>query len=456
MMRFWPRLLLAVVMVLEGLANLKAAEGIVLPSSGESCTSLASDSESSAWRCPGPGGYNLVYNDSVMHAGLTLAPAQEAEHLAGVEWAPAARGIGSRIEWRIAGGKPFAAIIGRWRRADEDTNNAAAIEELLIVKVTETGSCAVATVGALTSDAIVAAREIADLRAPTFRCGSHQPALDVNSSNSTVGHLDLRFGEHETLEHNGSLVELSHSPSGVIEIRYLQPRRSLKVQPGTLLFRGHEHAGKVSGSAFLFKEGCAPAAYEVSGRRTDGVLVLEGPAPRRDPRSCAVMTLATSKQSQLVFDHEPLSAMAESSKERLAMARCGQCMSATVNVIDGIGTDHAHVTAAVTSDDLRNYCENSNIDPDRVAACLKDFAGDQGKVQEASANCKDLTIRPSSGGEYRFYRIGTDYGGPAPNWTDLATGKVECEARSCNSAAATAQFTMLCPQAIPGWTGRHY
>ncbi|WP_027519119.1 hypothetical protein [Bradyrhizobium sp. WSM1417] len=458
MTRLWLRPLLVGIMVNLDMTGLKAAEAIVLPSSGDSCKSLATGSEFNAWRCPGPAGYSLVYNDSVMHAELTLAAGLggKPSDREGVEWDPAALGIGSRIEWRMTDGKPFAAIVGRWRRAEEDTSNAAVIEELLVVKVTENGGCAVATVGALTYDAADAAREIADLRARTFRCGIDQLALDVNAGNSTVNHLDFRFGEHETLEHNGSLVKLSHSPSGEIEIRYLQPRRSLRVEPGTVLFRGHERAGKISGSAFLFKEGCAPAEYAVSGRRTDGVLVLEGVAPRREPRSCAAMMSAPSKSSRLVFTHEPLNEAMEVSQERLGMAQCGQCMSATVTAMQGVGTEHAHVTAAFTSEDRRDYCENWNVEPDRIATCLKDNAGDRGKVQEASANCKDLTVRPSSGGEYRFSRLGTDYGGPAPNWTDLATGKVECGARSCNSATATAQFTMLCPQAIPGWTGRRF
>ena len=202
----------------------------------------------------------------------------------------------------MANGKPFAAIIGRWRRLEEEALSSSTIEELLVVKVTANGGCEVATVGALSPGALVAAREIADTRAGSFRCGIDKPALNGNAANGSVRLLDDHFGEHETLEHNGSLVELSHFPSGAVEIRYRQPKPSLKVEVGTLLSRGQERAGQITGSAFLFKAGCKPAEYNVTGRRTDGVLVLEGNAPRREPGSCAASAASNvPKPSRLAF-----------------------------------------------------------------------------------------------------------------------------------------------------------
>jgi hypothetical protein len=138
------------------------------------------------------------------------------------------------------------------------------------------------------------------------------------------------------------------------------------------------------------------------------------------------------------------------------MAQCGQCVSATVKAIEGVGTEHARATAEVTTDDIRAYCGNLASGSDQLASCIKDNATEIGKVQEAKANCSDLTVKPSSGGEYKFSRMGVDYGSSAPTWINLANGKVECGARSCNSATATAHFKLLCPQAIAGWTGRHY
>jgi hypothetical protein len=53
--------------------------------------------------------------------------------------------------------------------------------------------------------------------------------------------------------------------------------------------------------------------------------------------------------------------------------------------------------------------ENWSPGADRLAACLKDSSADVGEVQETSANCKDLTVRSSSGGEYKIFRMGADY-----------------------------------------------
>ena len=458
MMRFSTRLLLLVgLMTISGPAALMAAESIITPTAGPACKWSASDSEVSIWHCPGPAGYVLEVSDVVTRVRLSLhAQGEKPSDIAGVEWSPASLAIGSRIEWRMANGKPFAAIVGRWRSREEDPMQSSAIEELLVVKVTANGGCAVGTVGALSTGALATARDIADNRAASFRCGTDNPSLGASAANGGVRLLDGHFGSLETLEHNKSLVELSHSPSGEVEIRYREPKASLKVAAGTLLFRGQERAGEVTGSAYLFKSGCEAAEYRVTGRRTDGILVLEGNEPRRDPRSCAVLPASkTPKPSRLEFLHEPVvEAAAAPQDERAVMAQCGKCMSATIKTIEGVGTDHARVTAEVTSEDVRDYCENWYAGSDRVPACIKENSGELGKMQEANANCADLIVRPSSGGEYKFLSMGTDSFGSAPTWTDLASGKVECEAQSCNSGTATAHFKMLCPQALAGRTAR--
>ena len=43
-------------------------------------------------------------------------------------------------------------------------------------------------------------------------------------------------------------------------------------------------------------------------------------------------------------------------------------MSATVKVIEGVGTERARVTAEVTTEDVRDYCENWYPGADRLAA----------------------------------------------------------------------------------------
>ena len=82
--------------------------------------------------------YSVSYDDSVMHAALSVyVPGYgKRSDTTAMEWAPAASGIGSRIEWRMANGQPFAAIVGRWRRLEDKTLSSSTIEELLVVKIT--------------------------------------------------------------------------------------------------------------------------------------------------------------------------------------------------------------------------------------------------------------------------------------------------------------------------------
>ena len=62
------------------------------------------------------------------------------------------------MEWRLQDGKPVAAIVGRWRLADEQNgSNDFAVEGLLIIKVTPTSACAVAIIGGLLSRAMATA-----------------------------------------------------------------------------------------------------------------------------------------------------------------------------------------------------------------------------------------------------------------------------------------------------------
>jgi hypothetical protein len=111
-------------------------------------------------------------------------------------------------------------------------------------------------------------------------------------------HVDSAF-------HNGSQVLVSEWKDGAIEITYDVPRAGLPVAQGTLLFKGTRSGAWYSGTAYIFKAGCSPAPYAVSGlkdQKKDKV-VLTGVAPHRDPRSCEVNGgAANSQQSKLVFD----------------------------------------------------------------------------------------------------------------------------------------------------------
>lgn len=108
--------------------------------------------------------------------------------------------------------------------------------------------------------------------------------------------------EGATYFHNGSQV-LVDERAGVI--RYDVPKASIRsaVSKGTVLFRGTFAAsGAVTGTAYVFKAGCEPAPYAVSGQSKGSVITLKGNAPRRDPNSCAVTgTTASGAHTVLTF-----------------------------------------------------------------------------------------------------------------------------------------------------------
>jgi hypothetical protein len=336
--------------------------------------------EESEWRCAGPSGFSLKYFDSTTQGGIIIGFHDKDLPSDGLTWAPAKSGIGSRVEWRLQEGMPIAAIVGRWRLADEQNwSNDSAVEELLIIKITPTSACAIATIGGLSPQAMVDARELAG-RATRFRCKIDQPLTNTNLVSDAVKTLDSRFSPLESLEHNGSIVELERSPVGAIEIRYSEPRPTLAIEPGTLLFRGVEHDGQVKGEAFVFKAGCPPAGYEVSGRRENGLLFLEGAAPRRSTGCSLVGLSKSSKHSRLAFEHEPvLSAATVPEADSLPIERgyyvrsdspCDQASNATITLYNGISFGTAHLECrepaiqklADGSHQITEQCRDTQVD----------------------------------------------------------------------------------------------
>jgi hypothetical protein len=399
----------------------------------------------------------MEYIDVTTRAGLafgwgkrTLKPADPDD----LGWSPNGSGLSSRIEWRVTNGRPFAAIIGRWRQTDL-SNSSLIFEELVVIKLSEGEACKVAVLGALAPDAMRSARSIADERAPAFRCGVDR-SIDASAlSNALLTLWDYQFGSRETFNHNGSIVELVTTAGGAIEIRYTEPRKELKINPGTVLFRGTARNGKLTGEAFLFRPDCAPAGYPVAGERKDGMIVLEGRAPQRPPRSCQVIA-GSAEPSRLAFEHEPVLQAARSVPQQTVpdrIADCSRCIAATTRSVEGGDTEDARIVAQISEEDIKDYCENEAFSENVAAQCVKEHAGEIGKYLRSTANCTSLTIGPSAGGRFRFYKMGEDYGGAAPVWINLEKNEIECGARACAGPSASAQFAFMCPSAIPGWKG---
>lgn len=443
-----------VLLGLSALQPCQAADGVVLPTRGGSCETVSADAEFAAWSCPGPAGYRLNYSDSVMSAGVSFSYRHRELASDSLQWPTASTGIGSQIEWRLHDGQPIAAIAARWRRAEAGESEAT-FQELLVIKISPTAVCQVGAVGAFGRDALASARAMADGRAAEFKCGKDRPIMTTSAADGSPKLLDKQLLDGELFDHNGSLVELTRSGDGV-EIRYKAPRKGLDLTPGALLFRGELRNGVVRGEAFVFKTGCTPAGYAVSGRRSDGTLMLQGAAPRRAKSGCAIIgQSANSPNAYLSFTPEPVFA-AEGQRDAatITIAECSRCPSAAVTSIAGVGTATARLKARITPRNIAQFCEGEAVDPAAQASCVRDTAQEIDRTLTVEANCAALTIKPSVGGEFRFFKIGEDYGGRAPTWTNLATGEVECGARSCRAPSFTTQFSVLCPGAIPGWHGR--
>jgi hypothetical protein len=100
--------------------------------------------------------------------------------------------------------------------------------------------------------------------------------------------------------HNGSEVAVTQDFNGAVgktQIAYSKPRAGLSAMPGTLLFSGTYDSKRnwYRGNAFVFKKGCDPIAYAVTGTQTGAGIALVGPAPRRDPTSCEIVGYTTPR-----------------------------------------------------------------------------------------------------------------------------------------------------------------
>jgi hypothetical protein len=142
--------------------------------------------------------------------------------------------------------------------------------------------------------------QIADDRITLLACGKSYSLLEATAKGDAA-----RRNAETTMLHNGSVVAINREHGDEVLIKYLSLRRGL---PGTLkgaiLFRGNESkTHQFVGTAYVFKNGCPAAPYQVSGALDEnGELVLSGQAPLRDPKSCVVVGYSTqSSNAKLIF-----------------------------------------------------------------------------------------------------------------------------------------------------------
>lgn len=101
-----------------------------------------------------------------------------------------------------------------------------------------------------------------------------------------------------TAWHNGSKMSVTIDGS-YVEIRYERPKRSLRkhgVKSGTVLFSGELRGRRMEGEAKVFRQGCDPENYWVSGTYRSGIrsFTLRGDAPKRESGGCDVVDYTSS------------------------------------------------------------------------------------------------------------------------------------------------------------------
>ncbi|MBD9372899.1 hypothetical protein IB238_09745 [Rhizobium sp. ARZ01] len=131
------------------------------------------------------------------------------------------------------------------------------------------------------------------------------PANEV----STVSDEDAQamIDNRSIFDHNGSAMNIDPSRGTIV---YRDPKKSIAgtVKSGALLFKAdapwdpYDDKTIVKGTAYVFKKGCDPAPYEVSGRQQGWhTLVLKGVAPVRAKNSCKVIGHKMNGNSTLKF-----------------------------------------------------------------------------------------------------------------------------------------------------------
>jgi hypothetical protein len=129
---------------------------------GPSCTDRSREGFG-RWRCPGPDGYVAEYVDEGNVAGIAIwRPTRQQRSAVSVSWRGAGRVFGDKIEWRMAAGRPIAAILRVWRTASMADGREHKVEELLILKVLAAGACRVASIDAHRPNANEIARRTSD------------------------------------------------------------------------------------------------------------------------------------------------------------------------------------------------------------------------------------------------------------------------------------------------------
>jgi hypothetical protein len=159
-----------------------AGESAYTPTRGKTCRQMVTGSHASVWQCPGPAGYSAEFADEGNVVTVAVGPKGRTKRRdrEGLTWRGAGRVFGDTLEWRLAGGKPTAAILRVWRIESDASGDERTVQELLVLKVTLEGACRAGSVDARRPDANAVARSLADA-ATSFRCGDQARYVGLSS-----------------------------------------------------------------------------------------------------------------------------------------------------------------------------------------------------------------------------------------------------------------------------------
>lgn len=133
------------------------------------------------------------------------------------------------------------------------------------------------------------------------------PAKETATSAVSDDDAQAMIDNRSIFDHNGSAMVINPGAGTIV---YRDPKKSIAgtVNPGALLFKAsapwdpYNDNAIVKGTAYVFKKGCEPAPYEVSGRQKGWhTLVLKGPAPVRAKNGCEVIGYKNNGNSTLRF-----------------------------------------------------------------------------------------------------------------------------------------------------------
>jgi hypothetical protein len=149
--------------------DVPAADSVYTATSGKTCRKLP-EGHLSGMRCQGPAGLSVVILDDGNVMGMLFGLPGKESIVSGMHWRAVGKLIGDRIEWRVAGAEPYAAIVRIFTLDDDEKP----VQRLFIAKVTPARSCQIATIDAHQANANPMARQIADERAPSHQCQDPQ------------------------------------------------------------------------------------------------------------------------------------------------------------------------------------------------------------------------------------------------------------------------------------------